>query len=258
MESEQEPHILTFIDNGIQKVVFNRPTKKNALTYQMYTELTRILDSSAMDDAVRILAVTGKGDFYSSGNDFICTFEDESFDLDQAMATMQDCINALIMYPKILIAVVNGPAIGIAATTLALFDIVYASDKAYFLTPFSKLGLSPEGCSSYTFPKIMGPSKSGEMLFFGQKLSAKDAAQIGFVSRVYKDDSISEVWDHLCKISHLSSESLSATKKLLSRWNKEFLIEVNKHEMEQLREMFAMPNFASNIMLHFMSKKSKI
>lgn len=66
-------------------------------------------------------------------------------------------MNAFINFSKPLVALVNGPCIGIAFTVLGLFDMIMASDKATFYAPFTQLALSPEGCSSYTFPKIMGP-----------------------------------------------------------------------------------------------------
>ena len=65
-------------------------------------------------------------------------------------------IKLLISYPKPIVAVVNGAAIGFGAAFLPLCDIVYASDKAYFVCPNTELNLSPEACSSFTFAKRMG------------------------------------------------------------------------------------------------------
>ena len=62
----------------------------------------------------------------------------------------------MISYPKPIVAVVNGPAIGFGAAFLPLCDIVYASDKASFHCPYSRLCQTPEACSSYTFPHVLG------------------------------------------------------------------------------------------------------
>ena len=105
----------------------------------------------------------------------------------------------------------NGPVVGISFTILGLFDMVIASDKATFSAPFTKIGLSPEGCSSYTFPKIMGPirvniivvlglfqmlnfwalfkKKAADLLLFNRKLTADEAFQYGLLTEVISDQS---------------------------------------------------------------------
>ena len=72
---------------------------------------------------------------------------------------LEKYVNAYIDFPKPLVGVINGPAVGVAVTVLGLFDAVYATNSATFHTPFSALGQSPEGCSSDLFPKILGPLK---------------------------------------------------------------------------------------------------
>ena len=68
----------------------------------------------------------------------------------------RDFVNALIAFPKPVVAAVNGPAVGLGVSLLPLCDIIYASDKASFYCPYTKLGQTPEGCASYTFPQAMG------------------------------------------------------------------------------------------------------
>ena len=72
---------------------------------------------------------------------------------------LRNFMASIIEYPKVLVAAVNGPAIGIAATMLGLFDAVYLSDQALLRTPFVSTAQAPEGCASYTFPRIMGRVK---------------------------------------------------------------------------------------------------
>ncbi|RZF39627.1 hypothetical protein LSTR_LSTR001148 [Laodelphax striatellus] len=128
----------------------------------MYEGITKALNSSSNDESVVATVITGSGDFYSSGND-IKGYMTDGFDFEkqsqEAATILERFVASFVNHSKILIAVVNGPAIGIAATTLALCDYVIASDKAYFYTPFTSLGLSPEGCSTHTFPRLLGTRK---------------------------------------------------------------------------------------------------
>ena len=78
----------------------------------------------------------------------------------------REFLHVLISFPKPIIAAVNGPAIGLGAAMLPLCDVVYASDKASFYMPYSRLGQTPEGCASYTFPNIMGTAMVRVLLIY--------------------------------------------------------------------------------------------
>lgn len=110
----------------IKIVKYNKPSRKNAIDVNMYLRVTKILNEAAEDVDISVMVLTGAGDYYSSGNDLIAAME-SSRDATLLNA-LKDFIHAFITFPKLLIAIVNGPAIGIAATTLALCDLVFAAE----------------------------------------------------------------------------------------------------------------------------------
>ncbi|XP_045900993.1 enoyl-CoA delta isomerase 2-like isoform X3 [Micropterus dolomieu] len=155
--------LLVTTEDGITTIKLNRPAKKNAITTEMYSEIMAALQQAAKDDSV-LTVFTGAGDFYSSGNDLSNFTKIPEGGVEESAKRggellSREYVKAYIDFPKPLVAVVNGPAVGIAVTVLGLFDLVYATERATFQTPFSQLGQSAEGCSSYTFPKIMGLAK---------------------------------------------------------------------------------------------------
>ncbi|XP_624525.3 enoyl-CoA delta isomerase 3, peroxisomal [Apis mellifera] len=235
MEYENSSNIIYCVENGLLKITLNRPEKKNAITNSMYKNLLEIFHKFIQDNTIHTVCLTGNGHFFSSGNDFVSLFTNEDIsDIKSIVNNFKKFIDMLITYPKLLIAVVNGPAIGIAVTILPLFDIIYASDTAYFQTPFTRLGLIAEGCSTYTFPKIFGKSKAGDMLYLGYKMNAFEAKQYGLVSEIYKYECLNEVWIYLKKLTKLSSESILAIKHLVKKWNQNILLEVNAEECIEL------------------------
>lgn len=97
--------------------------------------------------------LTGIGSYYSSGQELELP-SGEGPGLKERLQVTQDLTDALIDFPKPLIAAVNGPAVGYAVTTLALCDMVFCTPMATFTTPFMKLGFCAEACSSYLFPRF--------------------------------------------------------------------------------------------------------
>ncbi|KAJ7338495.1 hypothetical protein JRQ81_012392 [Phrynocephalus forsythii] len=251
---------ITTKDN-ITTITLNRPKMKNAINTKMYKELLQALEEAAKDDSV-ITVLTGNGDYYCSGNDLNNFADVPQGGIEEKAKEsgnmLKDFVNHFIDFPKPLIAVVNGPAVGISVTLLGLFDIVYASDRATFHTPFGNLGLSPEGCSSYTFPKIMGLAKASEMLLFNKKLTAAEACSQGLVTEVFPDRTFQkEVWTRLKAYANLPRNSLSTSKQLIRSMEKEKLHEVNAEECECLIGRWQSDE-CLNAIVNFFQKKSKL
>ncbi|XP_004753695.1 enoyl-CoA delta isomerase 2 isoform X2 [Mustela putorius furo] len=259
-QAEYETVVMTSED-GITKIMLNRPAKKNALTEQMYQEIMLALEAASKDDST-ITVLTGNGDYYSSGND-LTNFTNIPPEGVEAKAKnsailLRNFVGSFIDFPKPLVAVVNGPAVGISVTVLGLFDLVYATDRATFHTPFSHLGQTPEGCSSYTFPKIMGPAKAAEMLIFGKKLTAGEAYAQGLVTEVFPDSTFQkEVWTRLKAYSKLPQNALRISKQIIRSQEKEKLHAVNAKESSILQERW-LSSECMNAIMNFFSQKAKL
>ncbi|KAJ8272860.1 hypothetical protein GJAV_G00094280 [Gymnothorax javanicus] len=249
--------VVTMKDN-ITTIRMNRPHKKNAYTLKMYFEMIRALELAGKDDSA-IAVITGTGDYYCSGNDLTNVSESMENGFEETKRYLfRDFVRAFIDFPKPLIAVVNGPSVGAAVTTLGLVDMVYATERATFHTPFTKLGLCPEGCSSYLFPIIMGPAKANEMLLFGKKLSAMEAHQLGLVTEVFTDSAFqAEVWKRLTAYAQLPKNSLALSKQLMRRAEKEKLHAINDRESELVNERLLSEEFLKAV-TDFFQAKSKL
>ncbi|XP_073423564.1 enoyl-CoA delta isomerase 2-like [Dendrobates tinctorius] len=235
--SKYETIDVLHLDN-ITKIVLKRAEKKNAFNFEMYKEVTTALNEAGQDDSV-LTVITGQGDYFSSGNDLNNALRPFEGSLEQAITgnsgVVKNLVHKVIDFQKPLVAMVNGPAIGIATTILGLFDLVYASDKATFNTPFTKLGQHPEGCSSYTFPKMMGLGKATEVLLFNKTLTAREACNVGLVTEVFPDATFQqEAWSRLRNYATLPKTCLALSKELIRNVEKEKLHAVCEKEFELL------------------------
>lgn len=241
VDTSQYEEIIVKDENGIRTIVLNRPTKFNAITYKMYSEIQRALDEAAKIDSIVVTMITGAGNYYCSGND-LSNFMNIPPEGPQKLAAdakeiLKEFVSSFIRFPKVLVAAVNGPAVGISVTTLPLCDLVYASENAHFHTPFMSLGQSPEACSSLLFPRIMGPAKANEVLLGGRKLTATEALDRGLVTRVFPTDSFSDdVKDVVTNLAKLPPKSLMKSKQLLRSFDNDILEKANKDECDLLEE----------------------
>lgn len=148
---------------------------------------------------------------------------------------------AFFSHPKILVAALNGPVIGLSAALVSFADFVYITPQTFLLTPFSSLGLVAEGGASRALVQRLGPSKANEALIMSKRISAEELAQTGYANKVFqvaKGESdkfrelvLKEVDDRLGE--HLIGESLTGIKKLIREPEMDVL------ERQSAREAFA-------------------
>ena len=256
--ADAEGRILHQKDGKIFNIILNRPEKKNALTREMYLAIRAGLETAAADEQTAITVISARGDYFSSGNDlgnFMVDMSDIARIAKESNELLLGFVGALIDHPKPLVGLVHGPAIGICVTTLALLDVVYASDRATIHAPFSHLGQSPEGCSSLLFPRIMGPAKAHEFLLFGRKLTAAEAADSGLITSVFPDAAFAEETQRrLAAFAQLPPQSMQLSKRLIRSVMKEQLHAVNKAECDLLEQRWQSKECANAIANFFAAK----
>ncbi|KAB1274210.1 Chromodomain Y-like protein 2 [Camelus dromedarius] len=130
-------------EEGFTHILLSSQTSdNNALTPEIMKEVRRALCNAAADDS-KLLLLSAVGSVFCSG-------------LDYSYLIGRDFVKAFIQFKKPIVVAINGPALGLGASILPLCDIVWASEKAWFQTPYATIRLTPAGCSSYTFPQILG------------------------------------------------------------------------------------------------------
>ena len=150
-----------------------------------------------------------------------------------------DITRAFYTHPKVLVAALNGPAVGLSAALLGFADFVYAASHTFLLTPFSSLGLVSEGGASFGLVQRLGVSKANEALIMSKRLGCEELVGCGFVNKVIdgkdKNDSdgflkkvIEEVEERLG--AHLNQESIQLIKQLIRRPWLEVLESQGVHE----------------------------
>lgn len=197
-------------DSGVRVVEMNRPDSLNALNPQMMDELAEIFISTASDDEIKVIVLTGAGRAFSAGADLTASGD---YTPKHGLAGM---IDAMIDFPKPFIAAVNGLGVGYGATVCGLADFVIMSDQGRLRAPFSALGLTAELSSTYTFPRLMGRQRASWFLLAAEWLDANACLEAGLAMEVVPSDQLmSRTHEQADKLAKLPLASLLKTKQLI-------------------------------------------
>jgi peroxisomal 3,2-trans-enoyl-CoA isomerase len=211
-------------------VKYNRPQAGNSLHPQVLSEMLSALNWADTQSEVRVIIQTGEGRFFCTGMELVDNQAPMSFNPGSDFHMLN---KTLITCEKILIAAVNGPAAGYGVSSLALFDLVYCVPNAYFFTPFVKWGMTTEGTSSFSFPRLMGHQKAAALCLAGDTISAEEADRLGLVTKVIKKDDngfLDNVLQIARRIARSPPDALRTTKMLMKQPVLQDLLDANDRE----------------------------
>ncbi|GAA1883969.1 enoyl-CoA hydratase-related protein [Paeniglutamicibacter psychrophenolicus] len=221
---------------GVRVLVIDRPAQRNALDHATYLALSAAIREADTDPGVRVSIITGAGGTFTSGNDI------EDFRKGPQPETRGGTVlfDALLDARKPILAAVEGHAVGIGVTMLLHCDLAYAGAGTRFRMPFTALGLSPEGASSYLLPRLAGDKRAAELLMLGEWFDAADAADAGIINRVVdQGGALAEALDRASALVALPAASIEATKALLRKHRAVDVREALQVEYEVFAERLA-------------------
>ena len=176
---DYETIVLTEID-GVATITLNRRDVMNALNVQMRAEITDAFKAAAK--TARVIVLTGAGTAFCSGQDLGDGGNAAKLDLER---TLRDeyvpMLRAIYDCPVPTIAAVNGPAAGAGANLALAADVVIASEAAYFVQAFTRIGLIPDAGGTYFLPRQVGMARAMGAALFADKVTASQAAEWGMI-----------------------------------------------------------------------------
>ncbi|MFT6091064.1 enoyl-CoA hydratase-related protein [Sulfitobacter sp.] len=207
---------LTFdVADGLAVITLNRADKMNALTTQMRAEIEHAFGQAGKQ--ARCAVLTGAGRAFCSGQDLGDSNGGAAMDLER---TLRDeyapMLRAITNCPVPTIAAVNGAAAGAGANLALAADVVIATESAYFLQAFTRIGLIPDAGGTYTLPRQMGMAKAMGAALFADKISARQADDWGMIWEAVPDAEFDAHWR--AKAAQLASGptlAYASTKKAI-------------------------------------------
>ncbi|MDM8165525.1 enoyl-CoA hydratase-related protein [Roseovarius sp.] len=191
------------IENDIAVLRLDRPDRMNALSTQMRAEITDAVRFAPQEGA-RVVVLTGNGKAFCSGQDLSDSGTAAALDLERVLRDEYvPMLKAISECPVPTISAVNGPAAGAGANLALVADVVIATESAYFLQAFTRIGLIPDAGGTFWLPRQMGAAKAMGAALFAEPISAREADQWGMIWEAVPDAEFDTHWraraEHLAK-----------------------------------------------------------
>jgi len=183
--------ILFAVRDNVAHLTLNRPEAANSLNASLSAEMMDAVVRCEEDADIRALVITGTGRFFCAGAD-LKGFYSAGSELKSRVSVFHAVISRLVRADFPVVAAVNGAAAGAGMGLACACDLVIAAESARFTMAYTKIGLSPDGTTTYFLPRRIGIGRAMELVMLNRTLSAREALDWGIANRVVADASLAE------------------------------------------------------------------
>jgi enoyl-CoA hydratase len=206
-------------DGPVRIVRLSRPDQLNAVNEDLHLALTRVFPLLSADRDARVAVITGEGRAFSAGGDFdlLDRMAKDRALRHEVVAEGRELVLNIIRCRVPVVAAVNGPAVGLGCSVIALSDVVYMAESAYLSDPHVMVGLVAADGGPLTWPLHMSLLLAKEYAFTGDRITAARAKEIGLANHVCPDGEVfSAALAAARKIASLPQQAVEATKRVLN------------------------------------------
>jgi methylglutaconyl-CoA hydratase len=210
--------ILYSVDAGIARVTLNRPEKRNALDGEIIAEIKAAIDEAARDEAVRVVLLTGAGNDFCSGADLAALRRiSEATVMDNVAdaRNLAELFIAMRRHARPIVAAVKGRALAGGCGLATACDVVLAAESAHFGYPEVNIGFIPAMVMAI-LRRSISEKRAFELITRGEIITARAAAEIGMINRVYADNDFARaVEEYVSQLAAKSASAVTLAKNLL-------------------------------------------
>ncbi len=249
-------------DGAVATLTLNRPESLNALDLDMIDALVAHTSALAGDTAVRCVVIEGAGKHFMAGGDIRMFAErlavppaDRQRQFIRIIERVHVAIEQLQRMPQPVVASVRGAVAGFGLSLMAACDLAVAADTAYFTSAYRHIGVTPDGGSTWTLPRVVGIKKAMEIVLLGDRFDAQEALRLGLVNRVVPEAALAEATGSIAgALATGPALAMTNGKRLINQSLSQSLSAQLAAEAASFAACAARPDFAEGIQ-SFLAKR---
>jgi enoyl-CoA hydratase len=208
-------------ENGIARIILNRPEALNALTKTMFIEIGQVLDAAEQDEEIRVVVISGKGKAFCAGADLKAVGKEQTTlhaQREFCRLGNRSVLEKIENLDKPVIAAVHGYCLAGGFEILLACDLAVAAEDAVIADQHMNIGVIGAGGSPYRLAVLTGLRKAKEIVMMGKRLSGREAAEIGLVNWVVSADKLESAVDEIAaEMAQKSPVAMKVSKAILNR-----------------------------------------